>query len=42
MNNECAQVGWGFWLLWVLACTVGWIKANVVASFVGLGIPVVS
>ncbi|GAF89722.1 unnamed protein product, partial [marine sediment metagenome] len=24
MKDKGSQVGWGFWLLWVLASTVGW------------------
>lgn len=27
MNTERAQVGWGFWLWWVLASTVGFAVA---------------
>jgi hypothetical protein len=28
-------VGWGFWLWWVLASTVGWVVGMPVGGFVG-------
>ncbi|MCH8876688.1 MAG: hypothetical protein IIA89_07665 [Chloroflexi bacterium] len=31
MNTERTRVGWGFWLWWVLACTVGLTVAFAVA-----------
>jgi MFS family permease len=34
MNTERAQVGWGFWLWWVLASTVGGIVGLAVGIFV--------
>jgi hypothetical protein len=36
MNTERAQVGWGFWLWWVLASTVGFAVGSAVTRFVGL------
>lgn len=30
MNTERAQVGWGFWLWWVLASTEGFGSGEVV------------
>ncbi len=49
MNTERAHVGWGFWLWWVLASTVGWVLGGevgvlsvwivgLVGIVVGLGI----
>ena len=35
MNIERAQVGWGFWLWWVLASTVGFAVGGVVGGVVG-------
>ena len=35
-NTERAQVGWGFWLWWVLASTVGMAVGIAVLEAVGL------
>ncbi len=31
MKVKGSQVGWGFWLGWVVASTVGWVLAKIVS-----------
>lgn len=39
-NTEHAQVGWGFWLWWVLASTVGFAVGIAVGEAVGFAVGV--